>query len=455
MARYWRRWKRRPRLWRKRRRFWRRFPRWRHRRWRTRRHFGHRYASVRYVPSKRHKRLTVSGWEPLGDVCATTTASAEAKPYKILECKETEIQTTANDMNNNNEWQGSWGHHYFTFKGLVERSRYFMNVFSSDWRSYDYLQFLGGYIWLPRQMYFDWMFYLDYDLQDKTTEAMMDRYKNSKTWFHPAIFLNRKGAYIIGSPHRFGLKTMFRKIKVRPPANWEGLYLLPDAMNYIFVHWAWTWIDLEQSFMDSDAMKHASAEQLKNLKSCEHVPWFWGGLTDRQPPAIPGEDKRAGWVDRGKYCSKTGRNYSTTEDEYGRWGPFCPFTYGFGPSQARSLWFKYKFFFKISGDSVYRRPATASTEELVPPAPGTSNCPSQHEHEVPSRSILKRPLTPSDILPGDLDSDGFIKESPLRRIISSSGGGQPTLLVPKRVRFRIGRRDRQRKIDRIIRRLLE
>ncbi|ASA48761.1 ORF1 [Torque teno Leptonychotes weddellii virus-2] len=454
MARFWRRWRKRPRIWRRRYRSYRPFRRWSHRRWgrRHRRHFRHRYAAVRYCPSRRHKKLVVSGWEPLGNVCATTTVCSEAKPYKILECKESEIQQVANQMNKDGEWNGSWGHHWFSFAGLLARSQYFFNTFSTDWRSYDYLQFLGGYVWLPRQMYLDWMFYIDYDLQDKVTGEKMDMYKNSKTWFHPAILLNRRGGIIVGSPHRFGIKTMFRRLKVKPPANWEGLYNLPDALHYIFFHWVWTWIDLEQSFMDSDWVKHIRSGDIGSQKPCEDVPWFLGGIETKQPTVQQGFDKRASWVDREKYCCKKQRNFSDPMDNYGRWGPFCPYVYGMPYNQSRSLWFKYKFFFKLSGDSVYRRPPTSEAEELVPEAPGQQqNGPKQ---QIPSSSILKRPLTPSDILPGDLDSDGCIKESPLRRIISSHRTGQPTLLVPKRVRFRLGKRDRQRKIHRILRQLM-
>nr|WCS66085.1 ORF1 [Torque teno Leptonychotes weddellii virus 2] len=455
MARFWRRWRKRPRIWRRRYRYSRPFRRWSHRRWgrRHRRHFRHRYAAVRYCPSKRHKRLIVSGWEPLGNICATTTACSEAKPYKIFECEEKNIQTTAQQMNRTYEWQGSWGHHYFSFAGLLARSQLFFNVFSTDWRSYDYLQFLGGYVWLPRQMYLDWMFYVDYDLQDKVTSEMMDKYSNAKTWFHPGILMNRKGAVIVGSPHRFGLKTMFRKLRIRPPANWEGLYNLPDALHYIFFHWVWTWVDLEQSFMDSDAVKH-DKNLTDDTKPCEEVPWWLGGIDSKQPIVPKGFDKRSAWVDREKYCCEKPRKYTDKNDSYARWGPFCPYTYGFPYTQSRSLWFKYKFFFKLSGDSVYRRPPTPSSAEIIPPAPGQQQA--CNGVKIPTSSILKkRPLTPSDILPGDLDSDGILKESPLRRIISSHRDRQPTMLVPKRVRFRIGKRDRQRKINRILRQLLE
>nr|WCS65993.1 ORF1 [Torque teno Leptonychotes weddellii virus 2] len=457
MARFWRRWRRRPRIWRKRRRYWRHFRPWSHRRRRTwrRRHFGHRYAAVRYCPAKRHRKLVVAGWEPLGNICATTTVCSEAKPYLILECDKDKIKETASRMNQDNLWTGSWGHHYFSFKGLIDRSQYFMNTFSSDWRSFDYLQFLGGYIWLPRQMYLDWLFYIDYDLQDKMmTPEAMDKYVNAKTWFSPGILLNRKGAITVGSPHRFGIKTMFRRLRIRPPANWEGLYNLPDAMHYIFVHWVWTWIDFEQSFMDSDAVKHITKDQISTVKPCEGVPWFWGGIDSMQPKA-DGYDPRASWVDREKYDCKMGRRYTEKSDSFRRWGPFNPFTYGFPYSQSRSLWFKYRFYFKLSGDSVYRRPPTEGSEDLIPKAPGEDHRQIGPSHEVPPRSILKRPLTPSDILPGDLDSDGILKEDALRRIVSSHRTGQPTMLVPKRVRFRIGRRDRQRKIHSLIRQLME
>nr|ASA48765.1 ORF1 [Torque teno Leptonychotes weddellii virus-2] len=460
MARYWRRWRKRPRYGRRARfRSWRRFHRWGHRRrryWRRWRHFRPRTAAVRYTPAKRHKILVVSGYEPLGNVCSTTRAMDEAKPYRVLDVPDMDqkVKTTAQAMkrngNGSTEWSGTWGHHFFSFRQLVTRAQYYFANFSTDWRTYDYLQYLGGRIWLPRQMFFDWIFYIDYDLQDKTiTPEDMDKYKNSKTWFHPGILINRKGAKLVGSPHRFGLKTMFRKVYLRPPASWEGLFNLPSAMDYIFVHWAWTGIDLEQSFMDSDAVKHITKDQIETVKPCEGVPWFWGGIESKQP-AADGYDPRAAWVDREKYNCKDRRNYTGVMDSFARWGPFNPYTYGFPYGQSRSLWFKYRFYFKLSGDSVYRRPPTEGSEDLIPKAPGEKKN-DRPRDEVPPRSILKRPLTPSDILPGDLDPDGILKDDALRRIVSSHRTGQPTMLVPKRVRFRIGRRDRQRKIHSLIR----
>nr|ASA48821.1 ORF1 [Torque teno Leptonychotes weddellii virus-2] len=456
MARYWRRWRKRPRYGRRARfRSWRRFHHWGHRRrryWRRWRHFRPRTAAVRYTPAKRHKILVVSGYEPLGNVCSQTRAMDEAKPYIVLDVPDMEdkvkkaAETMKRSESTSTEWSGTWGHHFFSFRQLVTRAQYYFANFSTDWRTYDYLQFLGGTIWLPRQMFFDWMFYIDYDLQDKTmTPEEMDKYKNSKTWFHPGILINRKGAKLVGSPHRFGLKTMFRKVYVRPPASWEGLFNLPSAMDYIFVHWAWTGIDLEQSFMDAWCVKNRTSNDMTT--PCEEVPWFMGGIDSMQPQVKEG-DRRSDWVDREKY-NKDQRQCSNKADSFMRWGPFLPWTFGFPYLQSRSIWFKYKFFFKLSGDSVYRRPPTESHADLVPRAP-------EHKSQVfgtqvPPRSILKRPLSTADILPGDLDSDGILKDASLERIISSGGGGQPAMLVPKRVRFRIDRRQRQHRINRLLR----
>nr|ASA48853.1 ORF1 [Torque teno Leptonychotes weddellii virus-2] len=459
MARYWRRWRKRPRYGRRARfRSWRRFHHWGHRRrryWRRWRHFRPRTAAVRYTPAKRHKILVVSGYEPLGNVCSMTRAMDEAKPYLVLDVPDMEdkVKQTAKKMKRtegtSTEWSGTWGHHFFSFRQLVTRAQYYFANFSTDWRTYDYLQFLGGRIWLPRQMFFDWIFYIDYDLQDKQiTPDEMDKYKNSKTWFHPGILINRKGAKLVGSPHRFGLKTMFRKVYVRPPASWEGLFNLPSAMDYIFVHWAWTGIDLEQSFMDAWCVKNRTSSD--NTTPCEEVPWFLGGIDSMQPQVKEG-DRRSDWVDREKY-KKEPRQCTNQGDSFLRWGPFLPWTFGFPYLQSRSIWFKYKFFFKLSGDSVYRRPPTESHADLVPRAPEHKN--QVYGTQVPPRSILKRPLSTADILPGDLDADGILKDASLERIISSGGGGQPAMLVPKRVRFRIDRRQRQHRINRLLRRVL-
>nr|WCS65965.1 ORF1 [Torque teno Leptonychotes weddellii virus 2] len=439
MARYWRKWHKRRRHWRPRYRSWKRFPRWRHRRWGRRgRHFRYRTAPVRYTPSRRHKTLIIKGYEPLGNVCATTTAKKEAKPYIDLDQPNPK-------KNYDDTWSGSWGHHFFSLEKLLIRSQYYFADFSTNWQTYDYIQFKGGYIWLPRFMYFDWMFYLDHDLQDKDPQ-MMDKYTKTKSWFHPGIFMNRRGAFLIGSPHRFGLTKFFRKIKVKPPSSWEGLYLLPDAFKYIFLHWAWTWVDLEQSFMDSFCVKTYK----EGTSACHEVPWFMGGVSAYQPTLKTKEykDPRAAWVDRTVYDHKACN--ATTKDYLG-WGPFCPWQYGFQKGQDRSVFFKYKFFFKLSGESVYRPLPAAAGADLVPEAPQAEV---KHGRKIPPRSILKRrPPSTSDILPGDLDSDGILTDEALARITEDCPGGQSALLVPKRVRFRLGRRHRLRRIHHLLRKL--
>nr|WCS66093.1 ORF1 [Torque teno Leptonychotes weddellii virus 2] len=449
MARFWRRrrWPWRRRRWGRRRRYSRHFPRWSHR-WRRRRRFRYRTASVRYHPSRRRKILVVRGWEPLGNVCQDTLAKDEAKPYNQLDMDFDKVK----NMDCGRDWQGSWGHHYFTFELLVKRASIYFAQFSSDWRSYDYLQFLGGYIWLPRQIYIDYMFYLDYDLK---TGSMDQMYEKTKTWFHPGILLNTPGAHLIGSPHRLGLRSGFKRINVKPPSNWEGLYNIPDAIKYIFVHWAWTWIDLEMSFMDSYCVRKTSSGG--GDSTCQLDPWFAGCKVHNaviQDDSNKDTDPRAGWVDRTKYTRPHQPRCDNVEPQnIKHWGPFCPAKIGLKVPGERSIWFKYKFFFKLSGESVYRALPTPAGSDLVPGAPSSTI--GNHGEEIQTRSILKRPQTESDILPGDLDSDGILTDEALARITGSGGGRQSTLLVPKRVRFRLPGHHRKRRIRHLLRRLLE
>nr|WCS66097.1 ORF1 [Torque teno Leptonychotes weddellii virus 2] len=450
MARFWRRrrWPHRRRwykTWRRGRSY--RFRHWGHRWRRRRRPFRYRTAAVRYHPSRRRKTLVVRGWEPLGNVCENTLASKEAKPYELL---DKDFKEAKNANCETSTWEGSWGHHYFTFELLMRRASIYFASFSSDWRSYDYLQFLGGYIWLPRQYYLDYMFYIDYDLKTSSTDQM---YKNPKTWFHPGILLNRPGAHIIGSPHRLGLHSGFKKIRVKPPSNWEGLYNIPDAIKYIFVHWAWTWIDLELSFMDSYCVRLASLGG--GDKVCQMDPWFSGCKVHNaviKDDSNKDTDPRAGWVDRTQYAMPPANCSSIDTERIKHWGPFCPAKIGLRAPSERSVWFKYKFFFKLSGESVYRALPSPAGSDLVPPAPSANI---GNGHKVPSKPILKRPSTEADILPGDLDADGILTDRALERITGSSTGRQPTLLVPKRVRFRLSRHQRQRRISSLLRRILE
>nr|WCS65306.1 ORF1 [Torque teno Leptonychotes weddellii virus 1] len=468
--------------------------RWRGRRcgkyWRRKyhkRHYGRRRgyprqrtAYVRYYPSRRRKRISVRGWEPLGNICPRDAASAEATPYMDLDVPEQDPKST-NACNGT--WHGQWGHHFFTFRSLLTRARYYFNYWSSDWEGYDYLSFRGGYIWLPRMPSFSWMFYLDRSIQSNPKEdAPEAKYTSDKSWVHPGILLNRPGARIILSTLQSRGRSLYRKIKVTPPDGWEGNYRMDVAMDYLLFHWSWTTVNLTASFFDFYCQHKRAAEY---TDQCEQCPWFMAekrAWDEAQGKSYLNEDvkkvydelakykvdPRSVWVNRKKYIkSDCGQPGTGAPGNFHNWGPFLPQNVLLSYANGNSIYFRYKLFFKVSGDSLYRRlPSWPCKDSVIPPAPGSKNNPCG---DFSPRSILKKrkrvkvPPSCYDILPGDLDEGGILTDRAYRRITGSGGCDQSTSMVSihhrgdppsKRVRFReplgIRKRKRARELIRIL-----
>nr|ASA48665.1 ORF1 [Torque teno Leptonychotes weddellii virus 1] len=476
MAIYRRRRWRRPRRsrWRGGRRYlyWRRYGHHRrYRRWR-RGHYRSRTANVRYYPSRRRKRISVRGWEPLGNVCSTDFAANEATPYVDLDKDESD-PTLVNKCDG--IWHGTWGHHFFTLESLLIRSKYYFNYWSSDWAGYDYISFKGGWIWIPRMPYISWMFLVDSSIQSNPTEREPEaKYKNEKSWVHPGILLNRPGARLMLSTAQAEKKPFFRKLRVKPPSAWEGNYRVDQAFQFLLFHWLWTICNMTSPFYDYFCSRQQGAQ--KHTQTCIECPWFiaekdtWDKQTQNGKPnkrkledlrkniINNHQDPRAMWVYRKAYLqSKCINTPDSTEPpaNFHNWGPFLPQNVLTGSAYEFSLYFRYKLFFKVSGDTVYRRLPSKLPKKggTIPPAPGADD---GTGGEIQTRPILKkRPLTTSDILPGDLDSDGILTERAYQRIIRSHRDYQSTRLGDephnreppiKRVKFRepSGIRNRKR-----------
>nr|ASA48509.1 ORF1 [Torque teno Leptonychotes weddellii virus 1] len=471
----------------------RRYPRrsrWRGRRrpyyWRRyrRSHYGrrrrpHRFrtATVRYYPSRRRKRISVRGWEPLGNICPKDSASAEATPYLDLDVPDYDVVKCGSTHSLKGQWHGQWGHHFFTFKSLLYRAAYYFNYWSGDWQGYDYLQFKGGSIWLPRMPGFSWMFYLDPSIQSNPTEDVPeDKYKVDKTWVHPGIFLNRPGSRIILSTLQSKGRSFYRRMKIKPPPGWEGTYRIDLAMNYLLFHWSWTTCNLTSPFYDF----YCQNKNGKEVDTCEQAPWWvcdtlFEKYKDKHTQIAKNiynninkyhEDTRSVWVNRKLYvksdCTNTPAGDNTPANWH-NWGPFLPQNVLLSYQTGYSLYFRYKLYFKVSGDSVYRRkPSQPCDKAVFAPAPGTSDNPCS---EVQTRSILKKrtPASIYDILPGDLDEGGLLTDRAYRRITGSSGCDEPPALVTvphrrvpsrKRVKIRepdgVKKRKRARQLIRIL-----
>ncbi|ABU55881.1 ORF1 [Torque teno felis virus 2] len=359
---------------------WRRWPRRRRRfkrhGWR-RRHFRRRAVSRQtvheWIPG-RHRVVTVRGWEPLGNLCSTDTPKQEASPYHSVE-----PQTATG------QWHGTWGKHYFTVQNLLLRAQARWNQWSDDWTTYDYIKFTGGAILIPPPSSTQFMINFDPYLQ---TTVLLYQEKNAEDkYIHPGILMHDPKTHIIFAANYMPRKRMY-KIRIKPPPGWKGYQRFPDAMGYILTHWAWTWFSMNQAFFTTTGQGSV----------CAAEPW-WSGNNYLQK-----------WVDRSKYediSASTGRN----------WGPFLPAKYGNYPET--SLFFKYKLFFKLVGNAIWRPlPRNYLKDGLVdqpegPTAGGEADSPTAHKK---ARKRISRPTSEADIRHSDLDSDGILTSPAYRRI---------------------------------------
>ncbi|BBE36952.1 hypothetical protein [Paguma larvata torque teno virus] len=376
MVYFWRKRQRRRRYWRPR-RYKRGYGRRSWRKFRGRRRFYRRRRGIWVGKSypRRSKIITVRGWEPLGNICVSDTAQGEAKPYDSLD----------SDKPGNAVWHGTWGHHWFTIKNLIKRAYAGWNRWSSDWTTYDYIKFCGGNMWPMQNRNIDYLFGADpFALTTDTftgTNSSVEK-KTEEAWIHPGVLFTNSGNHWIRNSGDC-CRRRFYRIRVKPPSAWNTYYRFDQAQNFICSHWWWTWFDPNQCFWDPS----------KEGSPCTQLPW-WHNSRD--------------WQNR--------KDYNTNN----KWGPFLPST----PYESRfklgtegSLWFQYKLYFKVSGDSIFSTMPRDPVEQGYIPDPGSKGKRIQPRSKYPHAK--RRMQSTDDILPGDLDSDGILTDEALARITAA------------------------------------
>nr|QUL61816.1 ORF1 [Torque teno arctocephalus australis virus] len=414
-----RRW-RRGRIWRNRRK---RYHYWARRRfWRRRLHHRRGTIQVRRTKCKRYKYIVFRGWEPLGNLCSNSTAGEEAQPWKDIEYQH------APGANAN--WSGTWGHHYFTFATLLQRSNCRYNWCSGDWTSYDYMEFCYAIIYLPVMTEVDWMFGIDGTLS-KEEDPQSSYVQKEATWFHPGWMINQPGTHIVMSARSRPNWRRWYRIIVKAPATWESVYPLWRAKDFIIFWWWWSWVDLNHGLFDYVRTVECSGGEHGDF--CRNRRPWWH---ERQH--VENCDQ---WVDRSTYQPTDSNlcNDDGTNKKMRSWGPFLPSNFtNTLETHGVSLWFKYKVKFRVSGDANWRekQPLATDFNATVPRAPGAPDPP--HPGEIQPGTKKKRPKDPWDIHAGDLDQHGILTERSYERITETRPG---TLQMPmekprKRVRFR-------------------
>lgn len=357
----------------------------------------------------RHRYITVTGWEPLGNLCRTAYASSEATPYGSIEPQ----------AGGTGVWYGTWGKHYFTMANLIQRSIARWCMFSEDWGSFDYMQFMGGTIKIPQTATCPWMITFDEYLNTKL--GTYNPKEAEDKWGHPGILLNVPKTHLIFPPSIYRHQRMY-KIRVKPPPGWKGVHRFPEAFSYVCVHWLWSWWDPTHAFFNVNDPSHGQ-------DVCPQAPWWAGNRTLDT------------WVNRQTY--KQCQSSTTTDSD--TWGPFLPCRYGAQQPEC-SLFFFYKLRFKVIGNAIWRPlPRNYAAEGLVPdPKPAPTSEASQSSARESHRKRA-RPQSTADIWPGDLDSSGLLTERAFKRITADS---------PRAKRRELGHGERLRLISEKLRHIL-
>nr|QYD02155.1 ORF1 [Torque teno felis virus] len=389
--------RRRTRKWRKRsyprRRRYKRYRRW----WRRRRSRRVETFVTENVP-KRRRNVWVSGWEPLGNVCNQTTAKMEATPYLSIEKAQT------------GKFVGTWGKHYLTIQNLLTRSFARWNYWSEDWSSFDYVRYLGATIYILPSQDQNWMINFDPYFQYKKSQFGNEKDKED-LWTHPGILLHTPHTHLIMSQNAFKRRGLY-KIRLKPPPGWKGFLRFPEAFDYILMNWVWTWWNPYKCFWNP----------AENHDTCNATPW-WAN-----------QNWLAKWVDRSKYQDIALNNEKT-------WGPFLP-------QEVRNR--RYRILcmvhvqnsFLARGDCIWRpMPRNFINDGMVPPPEGPTIQSSSKKHS----QKRKRPVSEADIWPGDLDSDGILKDGAYLRITGDH---------PPHKRRVLSEQDRLKHLARKLRRIL-
>lgn len=329
-----------------------------------------------YMPSRR-RTIWIRGWEPLGNLCQNDGPRSEATPYASIEPTDPNYGTGV--------WHGTWGKHYHTPNNLLLRANARWNMWSDNWTTFDYVLFAGAKIYIPQPRHNGIMITFDPYLQTKILSYQEKNVEDA--YIHPGILLNMPHTHII-MPFTMKHKPGMYKIRVKPPPGWSGYQRFPEAMGYILYHWGWTWFSFNTAFFNS--FGDSGTDQ------CPIGPWWaTNNYLDK-------------WVNRMKYDT------ATTTSKTRTWGPFLPPKIDRGTEE--SVFFFYKIKLRLSGDSIWRPVPTSFVRDGLVPEPGGPTTTAFRSKAKKHSKGKKRPQDIFDILPGDLDSDGILKEGAYHRI---------------------------------------
>lgn len=311
---------------------------------------------------------------------------------------------------------GGYGGAWFTLGGLCLRARQGMCIFDKKLSGFTWIKFLGGTITLMPGWDVSYLF----RWQDH--HGSSEEHNKERKWNTPGVLLNQKGTIaVMAKQHTNCCK--FKKIRIRRPPGWSLNWVDIDTFyDTLLGGYFWTVFDPwnpvgARPVNDQGEAKDKPSEQDKESKMSYKNKWWNEKTCSNNNDPLPlwcnrkcynklWNDDEKGW-NWWNIVVGTGQNWWTNSPPL--YAPFLPPV--IPTSKTNTLWFRYKFYFKLAGRTI---------QSHVPDWPIT-------EIDNPPGDTCKITNCKTCIQPEDLDEDGILTERALRRITGTNQRQQKRL----------------------------
>lgn len=288
----------------------------------------------------------------------------------------------------------------------MQRAQLGMARFSESMAGYTWIKFKGAFFQLVPSNEVDYIFRLQNHAPGTDTER-----RDEISWIHPGTLLLLPGSKIVESIKRTKC-CKWKHIKYRPPPLYEGWYDIENFASYILVAYEWSTISVNNP-MGIPPYKISNSDTSQDQAGDVENQWWKDGnkcnASGFHPPL---------WLNRTEYNknfnNQTGGFWDQIWKTKPKCSPFCPPV--FTTEHANTLWIRYKFWFQVGGTTLENQIPEYPLKEVEPPP---SKCPSS----------CTTCIDPKE----DLDSDGILTETALKRIIGGDNKKHRLLAKLKRI----------------------
>lgn len=262
-----------------------------------------------------------------------------------------------------------------------------MAKFSETFEGYTWIKFVGASFTLVPTMEVDYVF----KLVNRAPFGTDEETKAEIKWTHPGNLLLQQGVRIVESNKRRHC-CKWPRIKFKPPPTFEGWYSIDQFAKFSLVKYMWSTVSLNNPMGIAPYVTDSNSEDNGPIVN----KWWQDGCKDKTNNLYSPT-----WIDRENY--NKGFNSATgtwrdwvfpTGSDKPKHSPFCPPV--FTTEYQNTLWFMYKFWFKVGGTTLQNFYPIYPVQEMGPP-PKKNPC-------------------PACIRPGDLEESGLLTDRAYERI---------------------------------------